>query len=181
MEQKTYKYYDLIMVLFVTVLILSNITSSAKIVDWGISLFGVRLAFDAGTIVISLVISSQRFMATSVREGSSGQDLPVLRFQALFFYMVKVLPGEATWEKYAGQNAYNAILQGMTSGGIVLASLLGYWMGEFSNSFVLAKMKIVTRGKWLWTRTIGSTLVGEGVDTLFLSLLLLFSGFSQLP
>lgn len=54
MEQKTYKYYDLIMVLFVTVLILSNITSSAKIVDWGISLFGVRLAFDAGTILFPL-------------------------------------------------------------------------------------------------------------------------------
>jgi hypothetical protein len=53
----------------------------------------------------------------------------------------------------------------MSSGGIVLASLLGYFSGEFSNSFTLAKMKIMTRGKWLWTRTIGSTLVGEGVDT----------------
>ena len=51
-------------------------------------------------------------------------------------------------------------------GRIVIASLIAYFAGEFSNSYVLAKMKILTRGRWLWTRTIGSTLVGEGVDTL---------------
>jgi len=53
----------------------------------------------------------------------------------------------------------------MSTGGIVLASLAGYWTGEFANSFVLAKMKVLTNGRWLWTRTIGSTLVGELVDT----------------
>jgi hypothetical protein len=53
----------------------------------------------------------------------------------------------------------------MSTGGIVLASLVAYFAGEFSNSFVLAKMKILTQGRWLWTRTIGSTLVGEGVDS----------------
>jgi uncharacterized integral membrane protein (TIGR00697 family) len=54
----------------------------------------------------------------------------------------------------------------MSSGGIVLASLGGYWSGEFSNSLVLAKLKVMTHGRWLWTRTIGSTIVGELVDTL---------------
>jgi uncharacterized integral membrane protein (TIGR00697 family) len=54
----------------------------------------------------------------------------------------------------------------MSSGGIVLASLAGYWSGEFSNSFVLARMKVLTRGRWLWTRTIGSTIIGELVDTI---------------
>jgi queuosine precursor transporter len=54
----------------------------------------------------------------------------------------------------------------MSSGGIVLASLAGYWTGEFTNSFILAKMKILTRGRWLWTRTIGSTIAGELVDTM---------------
>jgi len=94
------------------------------------------------------------------------------------FFIVKILPGEATWEQYAGQKAYNAILGGMTSRGIVIASLLGYWLGEFSNSFVLAKMKLLTRGKWLWTRTIGSTLVGEGVDTVvFVLIATLFGVF----
>ena len=53
-----------------------------------------------------------------------------------------------------------------SNGGIVIASLTAYWMGEFSNSFILAKMKLLTSGRWLWTRTIGSTLVGELVDTM---------------
>jgi len=66
----------------------------------------------------------------------------------------------------------------MSSGGIVLASLLGYWSGEFSNSFTLAKMKIWTRGRWLWTRTIGSTIVGELVDTVvFVSIASAFGVF----
>src|SRR5678816_333494 len=66
---------------------------------------------------------------------------------------------------YAGDNAYNAILGGISSGGIVLASLAGFWTGEFTNSFILAKMKVLTNGRWLWMRTIGSTVFGELVDT----------------
>jgi uncharacterized integral membrane protein (TIGR00697 family) len=53
----------------------------------------------------------------------------------------------------------------MSSGGILFASLAGFWLGEFSNSFILAKMKVWTNGRWLWMRTIGSTLVGEMMDT----------------
>jgi uncharacterized integral membrane protein (TIGR00697 family) len=53
----------------------------------------------------------------------------------------------------------------MSTGGIVLASLAGYWTGEFTNSFILAKMKVLTEGRWLWARTIGSTLFGQLVDT----------------
>jgi uncharacterized integral membrane protein (TIGR00697 family) len=85
---------------------------------------------------------------------------------AAIFWIVSILPGESQWEQYAGEAAYLAILGGMSSGGIVIASLGGYWSGEFSNSFVLAKLKILTHGRWLWTRTIGSTIVGELVDTL---------------
>jgi hypothetical protein len=69
----------------------------------------------------------------------------------------------------------------MTTGAIVIASLSAYWSGEFTNSYVLAKMKIFTSGRWLWTRTIGSTLLGEGVDTVvFVSVatLLKAPGFS---
>jgi uncharacterized integral membrane protein (TIGR00697 family) len=77
------------------------------------------------------------------------------------------MPGEAAWQGYAGQEAYNAILGGVSSGGIVIASLVAYLVGEFSNSVVLAKLKVLTQGKFLWMRTIGSTLVGEGIDTLF--------------
>jgi uncharacterized integral membrane protein (TIGR00697 family) len=86
-------------------------------------------------------------------------------------WLVAKLPGEAMWQVNVGQAQYNAVLGGVSSGAIVLASLVAYWGGEFSNSFVLAKMKILTRGRWLWMRTIGSTLVGEGLDSLlFVSL-----------
>ena len=94
------------------------------------------------------------------------------------FWAVKVLPGESTWQGYAGDAAYLAILGSMSSGGIVIASLAGYWSGEFSNSFTLAKMKILTQGKWLWMRTIGSTLIGELVDSVaFVAIAILFKVF----
>lgn len=168
-KRLTYQYFDLIMVVFVTVLIVSNILSSAKIVDWGFSLFGIRLAFDAGTLLFPVsyifgdILTEVYGYKRSRRVIWSG--FACLALTSLLLYIVKVLPGEETWSKYAGQEAYNVILGGMTSGGIVIASLLGYWSGEFSNSFILAKMKILTKGRFLWTRTIGSTLVGEGVDT----------------
>jgi len=163
------RYYDLVMALFVTVLLISNIASSAKIVDWGFSIFGVRLAFDAGTILfpVSYIFAD---VLTEVYGYSRARRVIWVGFvclgiSAVILWLVKILPGEASWQRYAGQEAYDKILSGMSSGGIVLASLLGYFAGEFSNSFTLAKMKILTRGRWLWTRTIGSTLVGEGVDT----------------
>ncbi len=97
---------------------------------------------------------------------------------AVTFWLVGLMPGEATWEGYAGQDAYNAILGGVASGGIIIASLSAYFAGEFSNSFVLAKLKIFTEGRWLWSRTIGSTLVGEGIDTIiFVVMATLFGVF----
>lgn len=167
---RRYRYYDLIMVVFVTILIVSNIASSAKIVDWGFSLFGVRMAFDAGTLLfpVSYIFGD---VLTEVY-GYKGSRRVIwagflcLALSAAVFWVISILPGEATWNQYAGQKAFNAILGGMSSGGIVVASLLGYWSGEFSNSFILAKMKILTKGRWLWTRTIGSTIVGEMVDTI---------------
>jgi uncharacterized integral membrane protein (TIGR00697 family) len=75
------------------------------------------------------------------------------------------MPGEAGWAGAGGQDAFLKVLGGMSSGGIVAASLAGYFSGEFTNSFVLAEMKLLTRGRWLWMRTIGSTLAGEAVDT----------------
>jgi uncharacterized integral membrane protein (TIGR00697 family) len=89
----------------------------------------------------------------------------VLALSSAVFFLLQHLPPEAAWETYAGSAAYNAILGGMSSGGIVLASLLGYWTGEFSNSLVLSRMKVAMKGKYLWMRTLGSTLVGELVDS----------------
>ncbi len=165
-----YRYYDYIMALFVTVLVMSNIASAAKIVDWGVSLVGVPLAFDAGTLLFPIsyifgdILTEVYGYQRSRRVIWAG--FFCLAFSSLVLWIVSLLPGEATWQQYAGQAAYLAILGGMSSGGIVLASLLGYLCGEFSNSFTLAKMKIRTQGRWLWTRTISSTLVGQLVDTL---------------
>jgi len=88
-----------------------------------------------------------------------------LALTAGVLWLVRIMPGEATWLDQTGQPAFDAVLGGVTSGGIVLASLVAYLAGEFMNSVILAKMKVATGGKWLWSRTIGSTLVGEGVDS----------------
>lgn len=167
--EKRFRYFDMIMAIFVTVLVVSNIASSAKIVDWGFSIFDTPMAFDAGTILFPISYIFGDILTEVYGYKRSRRVIWVgffcLGLSALIFGIVRVLPGESAWEQYAGQNAYDAILGGMSSGGIVLASLLGYWAGEFTNSFILAKMKIITRGKWLWMRTIGSTVVGELVDT----------------
>jgi len=168
-SQKNFKYFDLVMVLFVTVLITSNIASSAKIVDWGVGIFGLRLSFDAGTILFPIsyifgdVLTEVYGYARSRRVIWAG--FACLALASLVFFIVRILPGEASWQSYAGQPAYDAILGGMSTGGIVLASLFGYLAGSFSNAFVMAKVKILTKGRFLWVRTISSTLVGEALDT----------------
>lgn len=180
-----YKYFDRIMALFVSVLLISNIASSAKIVDWGVSLLGIPLAFDAGTILfpVSYIFGDVLTEVYGYHYGRrviwTGFACSILMSATL--WLVGRLPGEALWQSNVGQAAYDAVLGGISSGAIVLASLVAYWAGEFSNSFVLAKMKILTKGRWLWMRTISSTLVGEGIDTiLFVTLATLFSapGFS---
>jgi len=164
-----YRYLDIITALFVTVLVLSNIASSAKIVDWGFDILGVGMAFDAGTLLFPVSYIFGDILTEVYGYKQSRRVIWIgffcLALSALVFWIVSILPGEATWQQYAGQDAYDAILKGMSTGGIVLASLLGYWTGEFTNSFTLAKMKIITHGRWLWTRTIASTLLGELVDS----------------
>ena len=166
---KQYRFFDLIMAVFVTVLVVSNIASSAKIVDWGFSLLNLPMAFDAGTILFPVsyifgdILTEVYGYKQSRRVIWAG--FVCLALSAVVFWMIGLMPGEATWQGYAGDAAYNAILGGMSTGGIVLASLAGYWTGEFTNSFILAKMKVLTEGRWLWARTIGSTIFGQLVDT----------------
>ena len=169
-SERSYRYFDLVMALFVTVLIVSNIASSAKIVDWGISIFFLPLAFDAGTILFPIsyifgdVLTEVYGFRRSRRVIWTG--FGCLALTAVVLWLVRLMPGESIWQAQTGQAAYDAILGGLTSGGIVLASLLAYLAGEFMNSVVLARLKVATGGKWLWLRTIASTLVGEGVDSI---------------
>jgi uncharacterized integral membrane protein (TIGR00697 family) len=181
-KEKHYLYLDIITALFCVVLVVSNIASSAKIVDWGVSLHGIPLAFDAGTILfpVSYIFGD---ILTEVYGYKRSRRVIWTGFAALIlssfvFWFINLLPGESTWQQYAGDAAYAAILGGMSTGGIVLASLAGYLSGEFTNSVILAKMKLVTSGRYLWLRTIGSTLFGQLVDTLaFLIVASLFRVF----
>jgi len=181
-QTQPYKYLNTITAFFVTTLVVSNIASSAKIIDLGFGIFRLHAAFDAGTIVFPLgyifgdILTEVYGYKNSRKVIWTGFACLVL--SAFVFWAVKVLPGESIWQGYAGDAAYLAILGSMSSGGIVIASLAGYWSGEFSNSFVLAKMKILTQGKWLWMRTIGSTLIGELVDSVaFVTIAILFKVF----
>jgi uncharacterized integral membrane protein (TIGR00697 family) len=167
---RQYRYLDLVMAFFVAILITSNVASSAKIVDLGFSFFGVRLAFDGGTLLFPLsyvfgdILTEVYGFRSSRRVIWTG--FIALALSSLIFLLLRVLPADAEWESYAGNAAYDAILGGMSTGGIALASLLGYWVGEFSNSAILSRMKVLMRGKHLWIRTIGSTLAGEFLDSL---------------
>ncbi len=153
-----YKYFDLIMALFVAVLLISNIASS-KILRLG------PFTFDGGTLLFPIsyifgdILTEVYGYRRSRRVIWAGFACAGLMAGTLA--LVGALPPAEGWEN---QEAYGAILG--TTPRIVLGSLVAYFAGEFSNSYTLAKMKIMTQGRWLWTRTIGSTLIGEGVDTL---------------
>jgi len=172
-NNKTYHYYDLIMALFVTVLLISNLLSSAKIIDLKMSLGPIALAFDAGTLVFPIsyifgdVLTEVYGYKRSRRVIWAGFGANVLL--AFFVWVAAVLPGESEWQGYAGQEAYDAILGSIS--GLIVASMVAYFLGEFSNSYVLARLKVITDGRWLWSRTIGSTLVGQAVDTTVFTLI----------
>jgi len=164
------------MAFFVAVLITSNIASSAKIVDLGITLFGfwgippLHLAFDGGTILFPIsyifgdIITEVYGYRASRRVIWTG--FIALSLTSLLFLVLRFLPGDAVWESYAGTAAFDAILGGMSTGGIAVASLAGYWIGEFSNSIILSRLKVLMKGRALFVRTIGSSLVGELLDSL---------------
>lgn len=161
---RPYRYFDLVMALFVAVLLISNVASAAKIVTFGLPF----LTFDGGTLLFPLsyifgdILTEVYGYRRSRRVIWMGFFCTALMSATL--WAVGRIPAEAEWAARVGQQAYDAVL-GATPR-IVLASLVAYFAGEFSNSYVLAKMKVRTRGRWLWTRTIGSTIVGQGVDTL---------------
>lgn len=163
-----YKYYDFVMILFITVLLLSNLLSSAKLIDLGVSLGPLDFIFDAGTLVFPIsyifgdILTEIYGYKRSRRVIWSG--FIAVTLMAFFIWFAGIMPGLSDWQNDVGQEAYDAILGGVS--GLAIASLVAYWMGEFSNSYVLAKMKVATQGRWLWSRTISSTLAGQAIDTL---------------
>ena len=181
---RSFKHLHIISSFFVVILVVSNIASSAKIVDLGFSLFSVPLVFDGGTLLFpfAYVLGDVLTEVYGFRAARKviWTGFTALALSALVFFTLGVLPPENYWEAEAGTAAYNAILGGISSGGIVLASLCAYLAGELSNAKILSKLKVKMKGKMLWVRTIGSTLVGEFLDTLiFLSIATVLGVFGR--
>lgn len=168
---KNYRYFDIIVGLFVAVLLISNIAST-KIVDiW-------RFTFDGGTIIFPLSYIFGDILTEVYGYRQSRRAIWIGFLSAMVMSLVLGLVGlirpAEGWEL---QEAYMAIL-GQTPR-IVTASLIAYFAGEFSNSFILAKMKVFTKGKWLAARTISSTIAGQAIDTLIFVFIAFYGVFSN--
>jgi queuosine precursor transporter len=156
---KSYRYYDFVMAAFVTVLICSNLIGPAKIVQFGdLPAFGAGVLFFPISYVFGDILTEVYGYSRARRVIWAG--FAGLAFASFMAAVVVALPPAPFWEN---QKAYEVAFGQAPR--IAAASMLAYFCGEFVNSFVLAKMKILTAGRWLWTRTIGSTIVGEAVDS----------------
>jgi uncharacterized integral membrane protein (TIGR00697 family) len=161
---RSFRYYDIIMAAFVAILLLSNIIGASKRATLDLPLIGAW-SFGAGVMFfpISYIIGD---VLTEVYGYARARRVIWVGFGALIFmafmsWVVVSLPPADGWP---GQAAYESVFG--NSWRIVLASITAFWVGEFANSFVLARMKSFTNGRYLWTRTIGSTVVGQGLDSL---------------
>jgi uncharacterized integral membrane protein (TIGR00697 family) len=161
---RTYRYYDFILGAFVCVLLCSNLIGPAKVATVHLPLIG-DFTFGAGVLFFPIsyvfgdILTEVYGYARARRVIWSG--LTALIFASIMATVVVKLPPAAGW---AGQGAYESIF-GQTPR-IVFASITAFFCGEFVNSFTLAKMKLWTNGNALWSRIIGSTIAGEGVDSL---------------
>jgi uncharacterized integral membrane protein (TIGR00697 family) len=159
-----FRYFDLIMAAFVAILLLSNIIGASKPSfitlpggrEWS---FGAGVLFFPLSYIIGDVLTEVYGYAHARRVIWTG--FAALIFMAFMAWVVVALPPAKDWPY---QSAYEAVFG--NSWRIVLASMTAFWAGEFANSYVLARMKVWTGGKKLWTRTIGSTVVGQGLDSL---------------
>jgi uncharacterized integral membrane protein (TIGR00697 family) len=158
MPRRVYKYYDLVMALFVTILLCSNVIGAAKVATvWGFT-FGAGVLFFPISYVFNDVLTEVYGYARARKVVWAG--FSAMAFASFMSWVVVSLPPARGWND---QKAYETVF-GETPR-IVLASLTAFFVGELANSYVLAKLKLKTQGKYLWVRTIGSTIVGEGVDS----------------
>jgi len=181
--KRQYRYFEFVMVAFVVVLVCSNLIGPAKIAEVDVPILGV-FTFGAGVLFFPIsyvfgdVLTEVYGYARARRVIWAG--FAGLAFASFMAWVVVELPPAPFWKN---QQAYEIAFG--TTWRIAGASMVAYFCGEFVNSFVLAKMKIATAGKWLWTRTIGSTIAGEAVDSaLFYPLAFFGSGIipnEQLP
>jgi len=156
--RRHFRYFDYVMAAFVAILLLSNLIGAAKLATLGGFTFGAGIMFFPISYVLGDVLTEVYGYANARRCVWAG--FAVLLFMAFMSWVVVALPPAAGWD---GQAAYESVFG--STWRIVAASVIAFWAGEFVNSFVLAKMKILTKGKHLWSRTIGSTVFGQAVDS----------------
>lgn len=159
----SFRYYDLVMAAFVTILLLSNLIGASKPsyvtlpggMQWS---FGAGVLFFPVSYIIGDVLTEVYGYARARRVIWTG--FAALVFMAFMSWVVVSLPAAEGWD---GQAAYEKVFGNTWR--IVAASMIAFWAGEFANSYVLARMKVATGGRHLWMRTIGSTMVGQGLDS----------------
>jgi hypothetical protein len=157
--RRDYRYYDLVMAAFVTVLLCSNVIGAAKVCTVAGFTFGAGILFFPISYFFNDILTEVYGYARSRKVVWAG--FTAVGFASFMSWVVTALPPAAGWPHQA---AYMTVF-GQTPR-IVIASMLAFFAGEFMNSFVLAKMKVASEGRQLWKRTIGSTAVGELVDSL---------------
>jgi uncharacterized integral membrane protein (TIGR00697 family) len=160
-----FRYFDFVMAAFVAIILLSNVLGAGKVAQVWLPGFDVWWPFGAGILffpvsyVIGDVLTEVYGYARARRVIWAG-TVAVL-FMAFMAWVVVALPPAPDWKNQA---AYETIFGQVPR--IVFASVCAFWAGEFVNSYVLARMKLWTRGRMLWSRTIGSTVAGQGIDSL---------------
>ena len=159
-----FRYFDFVMVAFVVILVLSNLIGASKRSEIdlpivGLWSFGAGIFFFPVSYIIGDVLTEVYGYARARRVIWTG--FAALLFMAFMAWVVVSLPPDASWD---GQASYEAVFGNTWR--IVAASMTAFWVGEFANSLVLARLKVLTRGRLLWMRTIGSTIVGQGLDSL---------------
>ena len=157
--RRHFRYFDYVMAAFVAILLLSNLIGASKLATLGGFTFCAWILFFPVSYVIGDVLTEVYGYANARRCVWMG--FAAMLFMAFMSYVVVAMPPAQGWD---GQAAYESVFG--STWRIVAASVIAFWAGEFVNSFVLAKMKIWTKGKALWSRTIGSTFFGQAVDSL---------------
>jgi uncharacterized PurR-regulated membrane protein YhhQ (DUF165 family) len=175
--RRHFRYFDYAMAAFVAILLLSNLIGAAKLATLGGFTFGAGILFFPVSYVLGDVLTEVYGYANARRCVWVG--FFAMLFMAFMSYVVVAMPPSPTWGCASSgdpvfarpgvepgticQSTYVSVFG--STWRIVLASVIAFWAGEFVNAFVLAKMKILTKGKHLWTRTIGSTVFGQAVDS----------------
>lgn len=167
--KQQYRYFDFVMAGFVAVLLCSNLIGPAKVCEIPLPLLSTALVFGAGNLFfpISYIFGD---VLTEVYGYARARRVIWAGFGAMVF--ASVMSAIVVGLPPSKSESFNTVLQPALEtvfGGtwrIVFASMLAFWVGDFVNSYVLARMKVLTNGRWLWSRTIGSTVVGQAVDSL---------------